>query len=85
MSAKLDDPKAAAKTPWLILDKFLCNKKIPIMPFAFANGKLSSDFQKKADVFNSHFASQSTSIKNTSKYQTSFDINEDGILLIIKM
>ena len=44
MSAKLDDPKAAAKTRWLILDKFLCNKKIPIMPFAFANGKLSSDF-----------------------------------------
>ena len=28
--------------------------------------------------------SLSSSVKNTSKYQTSFDINEDGILLIIK-
>lgn len=84
MNGKLDDPKAAPKTRWLILDKFLHNKKIPFIPLVFVNDKPSSDFQKKADIFNSHFASQITSIKNTSKYQTSFDLSEDGIILIIK-
>lgn len=44
MSAKLNDPKTAPKTRWLILDRFLYNKKIHIIPLVFVNSKLSSDF-----------------------------------------
>ena len=44
MSAKLNDPKTAPKARWLILDRFLYNKKIPIIPLVFVNSKLSSDF-----------------------------------------
>ena len=41
MSAKLNDPKAAPRTRWLILDRFLYNKRIPIIPLVFVN---SSEF-----------------------------------------
>ena len=61
----------------------------------FANSKLVSDFKIKSELFNSHFTSQCTPVKNTSalpkfKYRTdkrlnSFKISENDIFLIIKL
>ena len=94
MSAKLDNPKTVLKTCWSIINKFLSNKKTPIIPPVLVNGELLSDFEQKANLFNNYFVSQCTPIKNCSKrtkfsYRTeriltSFDINDDDILPVIK-
>ena len=83
-SAKLDTTKTVPKAYWSIINIFLSNKKIPIIPPILVNGELVSDFKQKAHIFNNHFASQCTAIKNSSKLPnfsyktekrlTSFDI-----------
>ena len=67
MSAKLDHPKTVPKTQWSIINKFLSNKKTPIISLVFLNGEIVSDFKRKADLFNNSFASQCTPIKKGSK------------------
>ena len=47
MSAKLDNPKSVPKTYWTIINKFLSNKKIPIIPPILVNGELVADLNKK--------------------------------------
>ena len=94
MSSKLDNPKNVPKTYWSIINKFLSNKKTPIIRPVLVNGELVSDFEQKANLFNNYFASQCTPIKNGSKLPnfsykaekilTSFDIKDDDILSIIK-
>ena len=68
--------------------------KIPDIPPLLVNNKLLSDFYKKAELFNRHFAEQCTLVQNTStlpvfNFKTnnrlkSFDINENDLHLIIK-
>ena len=94
MSAKLDNPKTVPKTYWSIINKFLSDKKTPIIPPVLVNGELVSDFKRKANLFNNYFASQCIPIKNgsklpnfgskTEKMLTSFDIQDDDIFPIIK-
>ena len=94
MSANLDNPKSVPKTYWSTINKFLSNQKIPVIPPILVNGELASDFKQKANIFNNHFASQYTPIKNGSKLPSfsykaekrlaSFDIKDNDILLIIK-
>ena len=86
MSSKLDCPDTASKTYWSIINRILNKKKIPNKPPLLVNSKLVSDFHKKADVFNRHFAEQCTLVQNTStlpvfnfktnKRLKSFEINE---------
>ena len=76
------------------MDKFLSNKKTPIIPPFLVNGELVSDFEQKANLFYNYFPSQCTPIKNgsklpkisykTEKILTSFDMKNDDILPIIK-
>ena len=54
----LGSPETAPKTYWSTINRFLNTKKIPVIPFILVNGKLISDFQKKVNLFNNHFASQ---------------------------
>ena len=80
MNNKLNDPKAAPKTYWSILTKFLYNKKIPAIPPLLVNGKFVSDFFAKANLFNNFFASIYTPINNGSRmlpsaYKTNVRIN----------
>ena len=46
MRAKLDNTKTVPKTYWSIINKFLSNKKTPIIPPVLANGELVSDFEQ---------------------------------------
>ena len=48
LSAKPEDPNTAPKTYWSILNGFLSNKKIPNIPPILADGKVVSNFAKKA-------------------------------------
>ena len=58
LSLKLDDSDKIPKKCWSIINKFLNNKKIPIMLSVFFEGKLISDFEKKVELFSNHLASQ---------------------------
>ena len=49
-----------------ILTTFLNNKELPNIPSLNENGKIISNFEKKAELFNSHFASQCAPINNSS-------------------
>ena len=64
--SKLDNRDTAPKTYWSIINRFLNNKKIPTIPPVFFEGKLISDFEKKPELFNNHFASQCSLVKNAS-------------------
>ena len=94
LSKKLNNPETAPETYWEIFNRFLSNKKLPSIPFLLMNGEMISSFSKKGELFNKFFASQCTSLSNTStlspltirthKQLSSLKINEDDILSIIK-
>ena len=93
MTSKLNDPKGAVKTYWSILNRFLYNEKIPLVPLLLVNNKFISDFRIKANLFNYFFASICTPISNGSTlpqfaYKTdvkinSFLVNQNDVPLII--
>ena len=56
MSSKLDCPDIVSKAYWSIINRFLDKKNIPNIPPLLANNKLVSDFHKKAELLNPHFA-----------------------------
>ena len=94
MTKKPTDSNTSPKSYWTISNRLLCNKKLPPIPPLLADGKLVSDFCKKANIFNNFFASKCTPINNTSclpsfSYRTgsrmkSFHVTENYILAIIK-
>ena len=91
LSRRLDDPSTMPKAYWSILNTFLNSKNIPYIHPLNVNGKLISNFEKKAELFNSHFASQCTPINNSSVFPpleyktnerlTSVNMKEDDIYL----
>ena len=67
MTKKLADSNTSPKRYWTILNHLLYNKKLPTVPPLLVDGKLVSDFCKKASIFNFFFASICTPINNTSR------------------
>ena len=47
-----------------MINKFVSNKKSPIIPPVLVNGEIISDFKQKANFFNYYFPSQCTPIKS---------------------
>ena len=82
------------KTYWSILNRFLSNKKIPIIPAILVDDRVVSNFAEKAELFNSYFASQCTPVINksqlpslefkTSKRIEKITFTDEDIYLIIK-
>ena len=66
MTKKFAGANASPKTYSAILNRLLYNKKLPTKPLLFVDGKLLSDFCKKANIFNNFFGSICTPIDNTS-------------------
>ena len=93
-SNKPEDPSIAPKTYWSILNSFLNNKKLPIIPPILVDDRVVSNFTEKTKLFNSYFASQCTPVTNKSQlpsleFKTRKRIEEitftdDDINLIIK-
>ena len=89
MSSKVDSSDTTSKMYWAVLIRFLFKKMIPNIPPLLVNSKLVSDFHKKAELFNRHFAEQCTLVQNTStlpvfNFKTnncfkSFNINENDL------
>ena len=76
-----------------IFNRFLTNKKLPIIPPILVDDSVVSNLGKKTELFNSYFASQCTSVTNKSQlpsleFKTGKRIektfNDDDIYLIIK-
>ena len=67
LSAELEDPSTAPKTYWSILNRFLSNKKIPIIPPLLVDDRVVSNSAQKAELFASYFASQCTPVINKSQ------------------
>ena len=44
LSSMLDNPNKSPKTYWSIINRFLNNKKVPIIPPVFFEGELISNF-----------------------------------------
>ena len=94
MTKKIADSNTFPKTCWTILNRLLYNKKVPTIPPLLVDGKLVSDFCKKANIFNNFFVSICTPIDNIGclpsfSYRTgskikSLHVIENDILAIIK-
>ena len=94
MTKKLANSNTSSNSYWTILNRLLYNKKLHKIPPLLVDGKVVSDFCKKANIFNTFFASICTPIDNTSclpslSYRTgsrikSFQVTENDILAIIK-
>ena len=63
---KLANPAASSKTYWSILKTFLNNKKISCIPPLFHENKFITNFEKKAELFNTFFAKQCTLLNDSS-------------------
>ena len=67
IASKLTNVQRNPKTYWSLSNRFLNNKKIPLIPPLFHENKFVTDFKEKAELFNSFFAKQCSLIKNSSK------------------
>ena len=67
IASKLNNLKTSAKAYLSVLKTFYNGKKIPVIPPLLIYNKLISDFEMKANHFNSSFASHCTSLDNNSK------------------
>ena len=94
LSQKLADPSTEPKTYWKIINRFVNNKKTPMIPPLLVNNKIISNFSEKNNLFNKFFPSQYTPLENnnslppfclkTEKSLSSLEISESDIFVIIK-
>ena len=93
MANKLNSIQKSSKAYWSLLKSFINDKKI--IPPILHNNVLVTDFKKKAELFDSYFASQCTLINSnrtlhvnvqylTDKRLSSFDFSEDDIMKVIQ-
>ena len=76
---KLNNTSTSPKVYWSILNRLMNKIKIPTIPPLLMNGKLETDFQTKANMFNVFFSNQCT-IENNQSSLPSF-INKTGLRL----
>ena len=56
---------------------FLTGKKVPCIPSVFHQNRFITDFKEKAELFNSSFANQCSSVQNSSVLPTDFELFRD--------
>ena len=69
MTNKLINTQKSSKAYWSLLNAFLNNKKIPLIPPLFHENRFLTDFKEKAELFNSFFAKQCSLIRKIVSYQ----------------
>ena len=68
LAIKLNDPKTAPKTYWVILITFANASKIPLIPPVLVNNEFVTDFLVNANLFNDFFKEQCRPIANDSSF-----------------
>ena len=95
LSVKRKNSQTSPKTYWSIIKSCYNVRKIPIVPLLSVNGKIITDFNEKANLFNKYFSSQCNPLPNDSKLPenqtyitetklSSFNIEDEDIYKIIK-
>ena len=84
MCKKLNDPIAALKTYWKVINRFLSNKKIPAIPPLLVNGEIISNFSQKVSIFNKFVVSQCTTLQNSSSLPT-FHLRTDETISFLNI
>ena len=85
MASKLTNVQRNSKTYWSLLNSFLNNKKIPLIPTLFHENKFVTDFKEKAELFNSFFAKQFSLIKNNRKLPSHLHYFTDNRLSSVRL
>ena len=67
MTSKLEDSNTVSKKYWSILNPFLYNKKILVIPPLLVYGNFISDLCEKVNLSNNFFTCICTTIKNNSR------------------
>ena len=94
ISKKLCSEAIVPKYYWSLLKTMLNDKKVPCIPSIFHDNKFITDFNKKANLFNSFFAKQCSIIENnsvlpsstnpiTDQYLANIEFKKDDIKRII--
>ena len=84
IASKLTNVQRNSKTYWSLLNRYLNNKKIPLIPPLFHENKFVTDFKEKAELFNSFFAKQCSLIKNSSKLPSHLHYFTDNCLSSVR-
>ena len=66
VAKKILDLRTSPKTYCSILETFLNNKKIHVIPSILHENEFITDFKQKAEIFNSHFSKQCILLKKSS-------------------
>ena len=85
MSAKVAKFHKSSKAYWSLLEAYLNNEKIPLIPPLYYQGGFITNFKVKAELFNSFFASQCSLIKNDSKLPSYLNYNTDNRLSTVNL
>ena len=81
ISKKLSDPNINSKTYCSMLKCFLTGKQVPCIPPIFHDNRFITDFREKAELFNTFFANQCSSVvRNSSVIPTDFKLFTDKSL-----
>ena len=72
INRKLNHPSTGSKTYWSIMKTFFNGKKVPVIPPLLFNCVFVTDFQEKANIFQSCFAKQCTLVSNNSVLPSKF-------------
>ena len=72
MTNKLTNVEKSSKAYWSILKSFLNNEKISLIHLLFYENCFITNFNKKAELFNSFFADQWSLMSNASKLSSNF-------------
>ena len=94
LSQKPIDPSTEPKTYWKIINRFVNNKKTPVISPLLVNSKIISNFSEKSNLFNIFFARQCTPSENNSSlysfclktetFLSPLEISQTDIFAIIK-
>ena len=68
VARKLTNVQRNSMKYWSLLNNFLNNKKMPLIPLLFHENKFVTDFKEKAELFYSFFVKQRSLIKSNSKF-----------------
>ena len=73
---RLNDPLTSSKTYWSIMETFFNGKEVPVIPLLLFNGALVTDFQEKANIFNSVFAKRCTLVSTVLPIEFTYKTEE---------
>ena len=63
---KLNGTQKNAKAYWSLIEMFLNNKEIPLIPPLYYDNRFITDFKEKAELFNSFFSKECSLISSNS-------------------